>query len=84
MRISLDRTEIDVRPGRTSRITVELHNTGDRADMVSLSIDVPGSAWVVTSQPVIRVSRAETVFVIAEVHVGRDVAAGVHDAVLWA
>jgi hypothetical protein len=84
MRISLDRTEIDVRPGRTSRVTVELHNTGDLADMVSLSIDVPGSAWVVTAQPVIRVSRAETVFVIAEVHVGRDVAAGVHDAVLWA
>ena len=84
MRISLDRTEIDIRPGRSSRITVELHNTGDSADMISLSIDVPGSAWVVTAQPVIRVSRAETVFVTAEVHVGRDVAAGVHDAVLWA
>ncbi|MGA1566168.1 MAG: carboxypeptidase regulatory-like domain-containing protein [Ilumatobacteraceae bacterium] len=84
MRISLDRTEVDIRPGRAARVTVELHNTGDSADMVSLSIDVPGSAWVMTSQPVTRVSRAETVFVIAEVQVGHDVAAGVHDAVLWA
>lgn len=83
MRLSVDRTELELRPGSPARLTAEVHNTGDAAEMVGVTVDLPGTAWATTAQPVIRVSRAETVFVSVDLHVGMDVAAGQHDLVLW-
>ena len=83
MRLSVDRTELELRPGSPARLTAEVHNTGEAAEMVGFAVDLPGTAWASTSQPVIRVSRAETVFVSVDIHVGMDVVAGQHDLVLW-
>jgi hypothetical protein len=83
MRLSVDRTEVELRPGSPARLTAEVHNTGDAAEMVGFSVDLPGTAWVTTGQPVVRVSRAETVFVSVDIHVGLDVVAGQHDLLLW-
>ncbi|MEY2973811.1 MAG: hypothetical protein RIR49_231 [Actinomycetota bacterium] len=83
MRLSVDRTELELRPGSPARLTAEVHNTGDAAEMVGFSVDLPGTAWVTTGQPVVRVSRAETVFVSVDIHVGLDVVAGQHDLLLW-
>ena len=83
MRLSVDRTELELRPGSPARLTAEVHNTGEAAEMVGVAVDLPGTAWASTSQPVIRVSRAETVFVSVDIHVGMDVVAGQHDLVLW-
>ena len=84
MQIGLDHTRIDLRPGRPARLAVELHNDRPTAGMFTLSVDLPGTAWLTSSQPVVRVSHAETVVTTVEVHVGNDVVAGEHDAVLRA
>lgn len=83
MRLSVDRTELELRPGSPARLTAEVHNTGDAAQMVGFTVDLPGTAWASTAQPVVRVSRAETVFVSVDLDVGMDVTAGQHDLVLW-
>jgi len=82
LHLSAERTRLALRPGRPARLTVEVHNSTDAADMVSIGIEVPGTAWVVAAQPVTRVSRAESVFIPVEVHVAPDVVAGEHEAVL--
>ena len=82
LHLSAERTRLTLRPGRPARLTVEVHNSTDAADMVSIGIEVPGTAWVVAAQPVTRVSRAESVFIPVEVHVAPDVVAGEHEAVL--
>ena len=82
LHLSAERTRLTLRPGRPARLTVEVHNSTDAADMVSMGIEVPGTAWVVAAQPVTRVSRAESVFIPVEVHVAPDVVAGEHEAVL--
>ena len=84
MQIGLDHTRVDVQPGRPARLAVDLHNERQGAAMYSLSIEVPGTAWLTGAQPVVRVSHAETVTVGVDIHVGRDVVAGEHDAVLIA
>lgn len=84
LHLSAERTRLTLRPGRPARLTVEVHNSTDAADMVSIGIEVPGTAWVVATQPVTRVSRAESVFIAVEVHVASDVVAGEHEAVLRA
>jgi hypothetical protein len=83
MRLSVDRTELELRPGSPARLTAEVHNTGEAAEMVGFSVDLPGTAWATTAQPVVRVSRAETVFVTVDITVGLDVIAGEHDLLLW-
>ena len=83
MRLSVDRTELELRPGSPARLTAEVHNTGEAAEMVGFTVDLPGTAWAATAQPVVRVSRAETVFVTVDIHVGVDVIAGQHDLLLW-
>lgn len=84
MQIGLDHTRVEVQPGRPARLAVDLHNERQVAAMYSLSIEVPGTAWLTGAQPVVRVSHAETVTVGVDIHVGHDVVAGEHDAVLTA
>lgn len=36
MRLSVDRTELELRPGSPARLTAEVHNTGDAAEMVGV------------------------------------------------
>ena len=84
MQIGLDHTRVEVQPGRPARLAVDLHNERQLAAMYSLSIEVPGTAWLTGAQPVVRVSHAETVTVGVDIHVGHDVVAGEHDAVLTA